>query len=224
LSETEKDLHAAAHGLYTLQSFTIKSYSAHREWLYDEIFVHKNLRVIAPFLLVYPAAGLALKMLKSGAFGGLHRAGEKLTGKKHTHDRLDDVLTELEDAKTHPWVGGLRLYVDGLATQMGMESTKRWSEIALLLEMGGKKHKKEAFGKMKYAAMDELEQKIGGIYSDLWNALAGQVYAGYKYGTTQHAKPKRRAAEAVEGKIVEQLAPGTKLIPWIDKIAHPPKR
>jgi hypothetical protein len=221
LTDAEKNWHAAARGMYMLQSFSIKTYSLLREKLYDEVVVHGNLKPLAPFLLLYPAAGAALFGLKSGVKGGLHRAGENLTGKKHEHDAWDTFLDEFKDMKKNPWLGPMKFYIDSLCTATGMESTKRWTDMAMMMTM---KEDKKADNTIRYILLDELEQKVGGLYSDILQAGYTQGQAAYDYRHTKTEKKKLPAAERDEMREVEQLVPITKSVPWIDQVAHPMSR
>jgi len=125
LTDAEKNFHAAARGMYMLQSFSIKTYSMLKENLYDEVVVHKNLKPLAPFLILYPLAGAALMAAKAGVTGGLHRAAEKVQGKAHTKDRWDTFMEEFKDSEKHPWLGSFKFYLDSLCTITGMERMKR---------------------------------------------------------------------------------------------------
>ena len=148
-----------------LQSFSIKTYSMLKENLYDEVVVHKNLKPLAPFLILYPLAGAALMASKAAVTGGFHRAAEKALGKAHQHDRWDTFLDEFRDIQKHPWAGALKFYLDSLCTITGMERTKRWTDIGMLAAMG---ESKKVEGEARYFATDETEQGVGGLYSDLF--------------------------------------------------------
>ena len=222
LSEAEKNWHATVRGMYMLQSFSIKTYSLLREKLYDEVVHHGNLKPLLPFLILYPAAGFVLGAAKAGVKGATQRTIEKATGKPHDRDALDKFIDNLGDVKEHPWTGALKLYIDSLCTATAMERTKRWTDVALLM-MANKD--READARLKYLAGDELEQAVGGLYSDIIKATIGtQTQAIYDYRHTKHPELKKQSAIRDEAQEAEELVPILRNVPFMEKLAHPPKK
>ena len=221
LTDAEKNLHAAVRGMYMLQSFSIKTYSLLRESLFDEVFIHHNYKPLLPFIFLYPAAGFVLFGLKSGAKAGMQGLIEKARGLPHRHDALDTIMDEFRDVEKHPWAGFLKLYVDSLCTATGMESTRRWTDLAMMMAMD---ESGKADNMLKYILMDEMEQKVGGLYSDALKLLYTQTEAAYDYRHTKHPEKKLPAAVRDEARELEEFVPITRAIPQVEKLAHPPKK
>jgi hypothetical protein len=207
--------------MYMLQSFSIKAYGVLKDTLYDEIVIHKNLKPLAPFLLLYPIAGAALMAAKAGVTGGFHRAGEKAKGKKHEHDRWDTFMDEFRDIEKHPWAGALKFYLDSICTVTGMERTKRWADIGMMTAMG---NKEKVANMARYFATDETEQGVGGLYSDLFWIAETQGQGVYDYLHTKHEIRKWPAFMRDESRELEQLIPFVKVIPKVEETVHPGKQ
>lgn len=226
LSEAEKNLHAAARGAYMLQSFQIKTYSGMKEWLFDEVFHHHNYRPLLPLFLLYPAAGFVLMNVKGAIVGGFQRGFEKATGQNHTQDRWDRLFEEYKDIEKHPWVGPLKLYLDSMLIGMANERIKRWTDIGMMAAMG---QKKKLENLVQYAAVDELDQLVGGLYADIFSLAATPGKAWYDYMHTKTPAKKLKAAEKDVVKEAKSLAWPLGTIPKINewagmkKITPPPR-
>lgn len=233
-----RNLHAALRGLYSLQSFSIKTYSFEREHFYEEVFVHRNFRPLIPFFLHYPAAGLALMGIGAGAISGLGRAAERITGLvrgkpvKHQNDRLDTLLEMFNDVKHHPWLGVLRIYIDAQLTTMAMERAKRNVDLMFTVAMGmedrrehriqaAKKREKQAKQSLDYYAKDELDQDVGPIWGELakFGFRSAKEVKDLIYpprGTTRWGSTKTNTSQEIE-----DVTPLSKVVTPLNESAHP---
>lgn len=168
LTTEQKNVAAAIRASYMLQSFTVKTFSLLRESLYEEVVIHHNLRPLVPFLLLYPLAGQAMMGATAGAKAAVHRGWEKMRGKEHEHDQLDTWLQQFDDIKDHPFIGPLRIYLDGMLMAATLDRTKRVTDFLMLLGMG---QKKPAEDTVKYFPEDLIEEGVGTLAADIWSAM-----------------------------------------------------
>jgi len=166
LSTTTKRVHMALRASYSLQSFSVKTYSMLREHLYDEVVLHHNYKPLAYAMVVAPVIGQMLQGAGAAVKGGTHRLAQFGMGKTHTEDAWDKWLAQFTGLKDKPAAAFLKLYIDGICSQWALERTKRLADALFNITIGDKDHKKAAQAEGRYLLNDEIEQDIGPIWTD----------------------------------------------------------
>jgi hypothetical protein len=167
LTTTAKRLHMAVRASYSLQSFSVKTYSMLREHLWDEVMIHHNFKPLAYAMVVAPVIGQMLQGASAGVKGGTHRLAQFGLGRPHTEDAWDKWLAQFTDLKSQGAAAWLKLYIDGIASQWALERTKRLADAFFNIAIGDKVHLKTAEDAAKYLFPDEVEQDIGPIWTDV---------------------------------------------------------
>ena len=162
----QKRINMALRASYSLQSFSVKTYSMLREHLWDEVMIHHNLKPLAYAVVVAPVIGQMLQGASAGVKGGTHRLAQFGLGRPHTEDSWDKWLAQFKDLKDKDATAWLKLYIDGICSQWALERTKRFADAFFNLAIGSKDSEKSAAATGRYLLNDEVEQDIGPIWTD----------------------------------------------------------
>ena len=208
-------LHRAIRLTYALQSFSLKTTSILREKLFDEVFVHKNYKPLAYFLMIYPIVGELLRGSSAGTKAAIQMGISGWTGKAK-HDKWDDYFTQLKAEASSP-MGLLKRYIDNITFGIAWDRTRRLADPLFDMAMG-KKNKS-----VGYALQDEIEQDIGAAWSTLVMKPIELGVQEYQIGAAQHTAPGKKH-EKEDKKLIQFLAdewPVTKELPalqdWLKK-------
>lgn len=182
LQSQERYLNMALRASYSLQSFSVKTYSMLREHLWQEVVEHHNYKPLAFAMVMAPVMGTALQAVGAGAKAFIHRGLEKGFGKPHSEDSWDKFIARFEAlGGDHKAAAFFKLWLDGICSQWALERTKRLADATFDLAMGDRKAV-AAYG--RYGWQDDVEQALGPIWTDAfrplrfsyeeWEALGGK--------------------------------------------------
>jgi GGDEF domain-containing protein len=162
----DRRLNMALRASYSLQSFSVKTYSMLREHLWDEVMIHHNYKPLAYAMIITPIIGQMLQGTGAGAKHFVKAGFEKARGREHEEDSWDKWLAQFTDIKDKPAAALLKIYIDGLCSQWALERTKRLADAMLNIAIGDKPSLKSAKATGMYLLNDEIEQDIGPIWVD----------------------------------------------------------
>jgi hypothetical protein len=242
LSTTRKRINMALRASYSLQSFSVKTYSMLREHLWDEVMVYHNYKPLAYAMIVAPVIGQMLQGTGSGAKHVARRAAVDIPAAvtalarkvKGEDDVLPRMWEEMDASGQGPdawskWLGQftdpeqksaakfLKLYLDGICSQWALERTKRLADTLFNLSSDDKASKKTAAATGRYLLNDEIEQDIGPIWTDVvmrpWQFAGEEIEAGAgKPGTFWPRTEKNLVRQA------EELSPLLRQEPHIEEM------
>lgn len=198
---------------YSLQSFSVKTLSALREHLFDEVVVHHNLKPLRYALIAYPLVGTALNLVNTGSKHTVQRGLEGLMGKDHKKDSWDTYLAYLKDTFVeHPdVVKFLKWYIDSYTLSTALETTKIVTDHFLDM-VTGKWQKSD-----DYWIPDLIQHMVGPFYQDLYNAAQTEHQVEKTEGT-KHPRGWKNPREAKEIRhgLEEQVPAFRPLRPAVD--------
>jgi hypothetical protein len=210
---------------YSLQSFSVKTLSALREHMFDEVVVHGNLRPLRYAVIAYPLVGTALNLANTGSKHIVQRGLEGLIGRKHMKDSWDNYLAYLEDTFEHPdTVKFLKWYIDSYTLSAALETTKIVTNHFLDMVTGRWQKSDE------YWIPDLIQHMIGPFYEDLYEASQTERHLE-QTEKTKHPRGWKKPREAKEIRHgMEEQVPALRTfspaVDWVERkmgIQPPPK-